>query len=100
MNIKMTFFEEDEMLAAGVVRCLFEENEFTIQGGNGYIFQIKASYEEPACPVFIKCFLDGKLLYRSALRMGVHSSDDWETIELANNHLLIFKCYVNSLSNV
>ena len=33
-------------------------------------------------------------LYHAALRVGVHDSDDWESINLGNIHTMGFRCSV------
>ena len=61
----------------------------------GDTFIIKARFEESACPIFLKYYdPDGKFAGKSAMRMGVHNSDDWESILLAEPYELCFKAAI------
>jgi hypothetical protein len=55
-------------------------------------FTVTHRFEVPACPVEIECRQRGSLRYTAALRMGVHDSDDWETIDLGHVHTFAFRC--------
>ena len=63
-----------------------------LDGVGGHKFELSSQFEEPACPVEIECRRDGALLYKAALRVGVHTSDDWESLDLASIHTLAFRC--------
>jgi len=93
MRIDLAFFDEDLLLARGSIHCVSRENTITLEGEAGYTFNITYQFEEPACPIFIECFSADKNMYKVALRFGVHSSEDWETINLGDIHTLAFKCY-------
>ena len=121
MHVQFGFFEGDKLLHQGgflikspkAYFCYGEHKHFAIvlaPGGNplevqlfsGLIFE--AQFEFPACPVSLK-FLEiipsshpsepfvQKLTLNAALQMGVHQSEDWESIELGKN-TLAFKCSV------
>ena len=96
MDIKMAFFEGDDLLASGEIHCRPEEQILTFNGEGGHSFEVRASYEEPAIPIFVTCSINGQQLYRTAIRMGVHTSDDWESVDLGNIHTLVYKCYAHA----
>jgi hypothetical protein len=86
-------FNGDGLLASGSLE--FADGEANVVLGNsvGYRFEVSYRFEEPACPVFVTCYSANAFLYRTALRVGVHNSEDWESVELAESHVLVFKCY-------
>jgi hypothetical protein len=93
MLIEMVFFEGDQLLVRGEINCGQDIGSAKLESHTGIRFDITFQFEEPACPVSITCFLAGKRLYRAALRVGVHDSEDWESLELGENHVLAFRCY-------
>jgi len=80
LRIDLAFFQEDDLLARGSIICVREETEYSLVAESGHEFNITSRFEEPACPVEITCLRDNKELYRAALRVGVHTSDDWELV--------------------
>ena len=121
MHVQFGFFEGDKLLHQGGLSikcvkaffCYGEHKHFgyslssavrplEIQFFSGLIFETQ--FEFPACPVSLK-FLEvlpsndpsepfiQKLTLDAALRIGVHQSDDWESIELGRN-TFAFKCSV------
>ncbi len=93
MRVELAFFKGNELLCHGTIAIDTEQRQCTIVGESGPAFEISYTYEWPACPILIKCFHDGELVSRSALRMGVHTSDDWEAISLAEPYELGFRCH-------
>jgi hypothetical protein len=92
MRVELAFFKGHELLCHGAISIDKEQRQCTLTSGSGHAFEISYMYEEPACPIFIRCFHDGELVSRSALRMGAHTSDDWEAISLAEPCELCFRC--------
>ena len=92
MAIELAFFDDDSLLCRGTVRCEDLETTEVFSSSAGHRFEVTHRFELPACPVEIVCFEDGKKLYESALRVGVHKSDDWESINLGDIHTLGFRC--------
>jgi hypothetical protein len=90
--IELAFFDKDMLLCRGGVRCGSAKVVEHLDGVGGHQFELSSQFEEPACPVEIACRRDGTLLYEAALRVGVHTSDDWESVELGNVHTLTFRC--------
>ena len=90
--IELAFFKGDDLLCRGSVRCGAAEVADHFEGAEGHYFVVSSRFEEPASPMQIVCHRDGKQLYEAALRVGVHNSDDWESINLANVHTLGFRC--------
>ncbi|MES2947006.1 MAG: hypothetical protein V4858_00545 [Pseudomonadota bacterium] len=77
-----------------MINCEADEQMLAIGDTAGLGFEITYKFEEPACPVFIACYAMGDRLYGAALRVGVHNSQDWESVDLGEKHVLVFKCYV------
>ena len=93
MRVDLAFFEGDALLCRGTV--LIEATECTNTfSGSGHRFLVTHQFEEPAAPLTIACWRGSQRLYHGALRMGVHTSDDWESINLGNIHTLGFRCHV------
>jgi len=91
MLVDLAFFDGDALLARSVIRCgAMEATESS--AGEGHEFVVTHRFEEPACPIEIVCTKAGKHLYSAALRMGVHTSEDWESITLGDVHDLCFFC--------
>ena len=88
--IELAFFSGDDLLCRGSVCCGAVETADHFEGAGGHHFDTTSRFDLPASPVEIICRLDGKRLYQAALRVGVHTSDDWESIDLANIHTLAF----------
>jgi len=91
--IELAFFDKDTLLCRGGVRCGSTKAVERLDGVGGHQFEVSSQFEEPASPVEITCRRDGTLLYEAALRVGVHTSDDWESVELGNIHSLVFRCH-------
>lgn len=91
MDVEVAFFRGDDLLCRGSVRCVPEETTQTFQGGD-YSFQVTHAFELPASRFLIVASSAGQHRFRSAMRMGVHTSDDWETIDLGDGYTLAFKC--------
>ena len=96
MLIKMAFFEGDQLLVRGEITCSDDVRRRRLEACAGQQFEIAYRFEEPACLVSVTCSLAGEQLYRSAIMVGVHDSEDWESNELAENHVLAFRCYATS----
>jgi hypothetical protein len=121
MQVQFGFFEGDRLLHKGgflikSAKAYFcygehkhieyslrtEETPLGVQLFSGLIFETQ--FEFPACPVALK-FLEivpssdplepfvQKMTLNAALRMGVHQSEDGESIELGRN-TLAFKCSI------
>jgi len=90
--IELAFFKGDDLLCRGTVRCGALDTADHFDGVGGHHFDVSSRFEQPASPVQIVCRRDGKQLYEAALRVGVHTSDDWESLDLANIHTLGFRC--------
>ena len=90
--IELAFFEKDTLLCRGGVRCGSEKAVEHLDGIGGHRFELSSQFDEPACSVQIVCRRDGALLYEAALRVGVHTSNDWESIKLGDIHTLAFRC--------
>jgi hypothetical protein len=92
LQIDLAFFAGDDLIARGVVCCGSSETVAEIEGSSEHRFEVTSRFEQPACPVEISCFCQGNRLYKASLRVGVHTSDDWESIDLARIHTLGFWC--------
>ena len=94
LHVEMVFFKGDEFLCRDSILIGDKREERTISGGGPQSFCVSYVYGEPACPIFIRCFEGGKVVSRSAMSVGVHDSDDWEAISLADPFELCFRCSV------
>ncbi|QDV12822.1 hypothetical protein CA51_27080 [Rosistilla oblonga] len=95
MRVEMSFFDGDEPLARTKVLVHEIEEECEIECSRGDRFAVTRKFEEPACPILIKSFNpNGEFVGRSAMRMGVHNSDDLEAVDLAEPYVLCFRCAI------
>ena len=100
MRVEMAFFDGDALLTRANVLVHSIEDECTVLAERGDRFEITTQFEEPASRLFITCFdSDGSLVGRSAMRMGVHNSDDWEAIDLSPPYELCFKTAIVDCDN-
>ncbi len=100
MRVEMAFFDGDTLLTRANVLVHALEDECTVTAERGDRFEITRQFEEPASRLFIECFdPDGRPAGCSALRMGVHNSDDWEALELAASYQLCFKAAIVDCEN-
>jgi len=95
MSVEVAFFDADELLCRGTINLTTVESESEFVAERGERFELAYQFEQPASRVFIRCHKDGSLVFRSALRMGVHDSDDWESTDLAEPYQLCFRCTVH-----
>lgn len=100
MRTEMAFFDGDDLLARAMVLIHAGEETCTIESERGDQFHVTRQFEEPASRVFIKCYSEaGESVGQSAMRMGVHNSQDWEMVELAPPYQLCFKCAIVDCDN-
>jgi len=92
MQIDLAFFDGDDLLCRARVRCGSREVTEALDGERGFRFFVTHSFAEPACPVAIVCERSGERQYEAALMVGVHASEDLESIQLGNVHTLVFRC--------
>ena len=96
----MAFFDGDTLLTRANVLVHSIEDECTVLAERGDRFEITRQFEESASRLFIECFdRDGNKAGMSAMRMGVHNSDEWEAIELAAPYQLCFKTAIVDCDN-
>ena len=93
LSIEMAFFDGEILLVRCRVECTKEKQLYQVKGIDDYLFDITYSLELPSSPVEIICSNSSGLLYKAALRVGVHTSEDWESIELGDIHTLAFRSY-------
>ena len=91
MDVELAFFAGDDLLVRGRITCGAREVTEVLSGG-GFEFRITHALEELSAPISIVCVRDEVRVYESALRMGVHTSEDWEAIDLGGIHELAFRC--------
>ncbi|QDU40457.1 hypothetical protein Mal4_48140 [Maioricimonas rarisocia] len=94
MRVELAFFDHEQLLCRDTILIVVEETVSEIHSERNETFRVTHQFEEPACRVFIKGFRSDRLLFRSAMRMGVHNSDDWEAVSLAAPFELCFRCTV------
>jgi hypothetical protein len=100
MRVEMAFFDGDTLLTRANVLVHSIEDECTVVAERGDRFEITRQFEEPASRLFIKCYDgDGNPAGRSAMRMGVHNSDDWEAVALNPPYELCFKTTIVDCEN-
>lgn len=94
-RVEMLFFDCDDLLARTAVLVYEIEDHCEIQSPRGDRFSVTRRVEEPACPITIQSFdADGEFVGRSEMRMGVHNSDELETVDLAGRCVLCFHCAI------
>jgi hypothetical protein len=92
MRVEMAFFAADDLLARTKVLVHQIEEDCEICAPRGDRFLVTRRFEEPACPIYIVYYdQNGDFAGRSALRMGVHNSSDWECAQLADPYQLCFQ---------
>lgn len=95
MRVEMMFFDGDELLARTRILVHDVEEECVIECSSGDRFLVTRKFEEPACPILIRYFdSNGEFAGRSAMRMGVHNSEDLEAVDLADSYVLCFRCAI------
>ena len=91
MEVDLAFFDNDQLLARGSI-CCGPETQTEVISQSGYDFEVSHSFEAPSSPVTIVCRQGDKQLYKAALQVGVHTSEDWESINLGDVHTLGLRC--------
>lgn len=91
MLVDLAFFSGDVLLARSAIRCGATTVTESI-ASEDHEFVVTHKFERPSCPIGIVCTKAGRRLYSAALQMGVHVSDDWESVTLGNIHELCFFC--------
>ncbi|APZ93015.1 hypothetical protein [Fuerstiella marisgermanici] len=100
LRTELAFFDGNDLLARGNVLINSTEETCEVVSERGDRFEITRKFEEPACSFFVRYFdQNGAFVGRSAMRMGVHNSDDWEMIELAEPYQMCFKCAIVDCDN-
>jgi hypothetical protein len=95
MRVDLAYFDGDVPLGRLLILVHEKEETCTVDLDDGGSLELTYNFEEPASPIFIKGFdATGKQYMRSAMRMGVHNSYDWENIQMWQDYQLIFKCAV------
>jgi hypothetical protein len=119
MHVAFAFFEGDELLRRGEF-LIGQERTLGVYGEHSHIalpdgvpfsnkpeiqlfagLTVEHSFELPACPVSMRYYIikDGgagqppqqERAMNCEMRMGVHTSDDWESLDLSP-YTLAFKC--------
>ena len=88
----MSNFDGENVLCRGEVQCGSIESSDSFESNSGHEFLVTHRFELPACPVEILCIFQNEELYKAALMVGVHTSEEWESINLGNIHDLGFRC--------
>ena len=91
LRLKLAFFDGESLLAAGTLDFGLNEKMTIFESDEAHRIETTYAFEEPACPMFVRCLLNGELLYRSASRIGVANSEDWDRIDLVGNHCMVFQ---------
>ena len=100
MRIELAFFDADQPLARGNVLIHAQKDTTEIASERGDRFEVTWQFEEPACSFAVRYFdRNGEPAGRSAMRIGVHDSDDWEMVELAPPYQMCFRCAVVDCDN-
>lgn len=99
LRLKLAFFDGESLLAADTLDFSLDEKMTVLESAAGHRFETTYAFEDPACPMFVRCLLNGELLYRSAFRVGVANSEDWERIDLVGNHCMLFQRIVPDVAS-
>ena len=92
MHVDFAFFDGDTLLLRGFFHCVTSSRTERFVGGESHEFIVTHRFDTPACPIEIECRRGTEVRYTAALRMGVHDSEDWESIDFANVHTFAFRC--------
>ena len=93
LHVEFVLRDGDRVLCRGAIRCGSDETTYRFAGAAGHEFHISARFgERPGCSVQIICYRDEDQLYDASLCVGVHTSSDWESINVGNIHTLSFRC--------
>jgi hypothetical protein len=92
MRVDFALFDGDALLLRGFFHLEASPRTELFTGPDSHELTVTHRFEEPACPIEIECRQDRRVRYAAALRMGVHNSDDWESIDLGNIHNFVFRC--------
>ena len=113
MHVAFAFFRGDALLHRGEL-LLRDAPGFVVYGEHHHVqleagapfaerpeFQLFAglviehTFELPACPITLRYYTvagaEQTKQFEAALRMGVHESDDWESVELGD-YTFAFRC--------
>ena len=100
MRVELAFFDGDDLLSRDIVLIHGEEDTCVVTSERGDRFEVTRQFEEPASPISVKAFNgDGNFVFRSAMRMGVHNSVDWERIDLVQPYQMCFRCAIVDCDN-
>lgn len=94
MAVELALFRGDDLLCRGsiVIERAPASSEFAVEGGGALV--ISHAFGLPACSLSLR-FRDSEesnRLVEAGVAMGVHDSDDWESVALGPDHTLAFFC--------
>ena len=92
MQIEFVFADGQDPVASGHIHCTQAEVSEWFKAEDGKAFRITHRFQLPACAVFIECFFAGSTVYESALRVGVNTSERWDSVALGDFHTFVYRC--------
>lgn len=100
LRVNMVFFDGDVFISRAMVLVHQYEETCILESKRGDTFHVTRQFEEPACRMYIESYsATRELVGHSAMRMGVHNSDDWEAIDLVEPYQLCFWCDIVDCDN-
>lgn len=94
MAVDFALFREDVRLVRGRIAIGNERQRQSFSADGGELeLTVEHVFEFPACPLQmqLRSAQSGEVLWEAGICMGVHQSDDWESLELLE-HTLAFRC--------
>ena len=96
MHVDFALFNGDALLLRGFFHCEASPRTELFTGLESHELTVTHRFEEPACPIEIECRQNGQIRYTAALRMGIHDSEDCESLDLGDIHTFAFRCSYRS----
>ena len=94
MSVELALFRGDELLCRGsiVIDQPRASSEFPVEGGG--VLVISHEFGLPACSLGLQFrqSVESEPLLDAGVAIGVHDSDDWESVALGPDHTLGFFC--------
>lgn len=98
MNVDLALFRGDELLCRGEINITATRASSEFSGHDNVTLSISHAFAMPACSLSVRLRRqsdasgESEELLEAGLAMGVHESDDWESVALGPDFTLGFLC--------
>jgi hypothetical protein len=98
MTVDFALFRGDDCLCKGGLNIQSDDRSDEFELTDGCVLFVSHSFKLPACSLGLEIWriaddLDkNEVLLEAGIAMGVHASDDWESVALGPDHTLAFMC--------